>query len=983
MRPPTGLPSLSRRSRVLLVLALVVAVLLLIGPRLIGGYTNWLWFGEVGFREVFSTVLLTRIALFVVVALIVGGAVFGGLLLAYRSRPVFVPNVGPNDPIARYRTAVMSRLKLFGVVVPAVIGALAGLVAQSNWVAVQMFLHGGSFGKQDPQFHLDVGFYAFDLPFYRFVLNWLFVAVILAFIANLVTHYVFGGIRLAGREGALSNAARIQLAVLAGTFFLLKAIAYWLDRYSLLSSSRKEPTFTGASYTDVNAVLLAKLILMAIAVICAITFFAAIVLRDLRIPAMATGLLLLSSILVGAVYPLVVEQFSVRPNAADKESAYIERNIAATREAYGITDEQVTYQDYPGYSTKSPRDIPADQTTIANARLLDPGLLSPTFTQQQQLKNFYGFPPALDIDRYQVDGEKRDYVVAARELAPRSLTGNQTDWINRHTVYTHGNGFVAAPANKVNAAASNSAEEAANSNSGYPVYTVSDIASQQAGNQVIPVDQPRIYYGEVIADTDVDYSIVGAVDGEGPREYDTDTSQYTYTGEGGVSIGNWFNRLAFAAKYAERNILFSSAIGSDSKIIFNRDPHERVTKVAPWLTADGNMYPAVVDGRIKWIVDAYTTLDNYPYAQRSSLDGLVEDSIDQTTGRPLPRKEVSYIRNSVKATVDAYDGTVTLYEVDENDPVLDAWMKVFPGTVQPSSAVPDDLRQHFRYPEDLFKVQREMLAKYHVDDPREFFTNNAFWSVPSDPTIETTANQPPYYVTVGDPESADPRFNLTSAMVGFNRQFLSAYISAQSDPEKYGEITVLQLPTDTTTQGPQQTQNSMISDPRVASERTLLERSNRIQYGNLLTLPIAEGGILYIEPMYTERNSTSQDSSTFPQLSRVLVSYREAPPSNSVRVGYAPTLSEALDQVFGPGTGAAAPAPTGTTEGSQPSAQQGQAPATPAPTVPAGDRDAVVAELDAALAQMKQSQQSGDFAAYGAALERLEKAVTAYQGLPR
>ncbi|MFD1813349.1 UPF0182 family protein [Rhodococcus gannanensis] len=985
MRPPTGLPSLSRRSRVLLVLALVVAVLLLIGPRLIGGYTNWLWFGEVGFREVFSTVLITRLALFLVVALVVGGAVFGGLLLAYRSRPVFVPAVGPNDPIARYRTAVMSRLKLFGVVVPVVIGALAGLVAQSNWVAVQMFLHGGSFGQRDPQFNLDVGFYAFDLPFYRFVLNWLFVAVILAFIANLVTHYVFGGIRLAGREGALSNAARIQLAVLAGTFFLLKAIAYWLDRYSLLSSSRKEPTFTGASYTDVNAVLLAKLILMAIAVICAITFFAAIVLRDLRIPAMATGLLLLSSILVGAVYPLVVEQFSVRPNAADKESTYIERNIAATREAYGITDEEVTYQDYPGYSTKSPRDIPADQTTIANARLLDPNLLSPTFTQQQQLKNFYGFPPALDIDRYDVEGEKGDYVVAARELSPRSLTGNQTDWINRHTVYTHGNGFVAAPANKVNAAASNSAEEAANSNSGYPVYTVSDIASQQAGNQVIPVEQPRIYYGEVIADTDVDYSIVGAVEGEGPREYDTDTSQYTYTGAGGVSIGNWFNRLAFAAKYAERNILFSSAIGSDSKIIFNRDPRERVTKVAPWLTADGNAYPAVVDGRIKWIVDAYTTLDNYPYAQRSSLDGLVEDSIDQTTGRPLPRKEVSYIRNSVKATVDAYDGTVTLYEVDQNDPVLDAWMKVFPGTVQGNDTIPDDLRQHFRYPEDLFKVQREMLAKYHVNDPREFFTNNAFWSVPSDPTIDTTANQPPYYVSVGDPETAEPQFNLTSAMVGFNRQFLSAYISAQSDPENYGKITVLRLPTDTTTQGPQQTQNSMISDPRVASERTLLERSNRIQYGNLLTLPIAEGGILYVEPMYTERNSTSQDSSTFPQLSRVLVSYRDA--SNNVRVGYAPTLSEALDQVFGPGGGAAATAPTGTPESGQATGEttddQGQAvPATPAPTTPSGDRDAVVAELDAAMAQMRQSQQSGDFAAYGAALDRLQKAVTAYQNLP-
>lgn len=986
MRPPTGLPSLSRRSRVLLLLALVVAVLLLIGPRLIDAYTNWLWFGEVGFREVFSTVLVTRILLFLVAGLIVGGAVFGGMLLAYRSRPVFVPASGPNDPIARYRTTVMSRLKLFGIVIPVVIGLLSGLVAQSSWVAVQMFLHGGSFGTQDPQFHLDVGFYAFDLPFYRLVLNWLFVAVILAFLANLVTHYIFGGIRLAGREGALSNAARIQLAVLAGTFFLLKAIAYWLDRYSLLSSSRKEPTFTGASYTDINAVLLAKLILLAIAIICAATFFAAIVLRDLRIPAMATGLLVLSSILVGAVWPLVVEQFSVRPNAADKESAYIERNIAATREAYGITNDQVTYEDYPGYGTKAPRDVPADQTTIANARLLDPNLLSPTFTQQQQLKNFYGFPPALDIDRYDVDGQKRDYVVAARELSPRSLTGNQTDWINRHTVYTHGNGFVAAPANQVNAAASNSAEEAANSNSGYPVYTVSDIASQQAGNQVIPVEQPRIYFGEVIADTDVDYSIVGAVEGEGPREYDTDTSQYTYTGSGGVAIGNWFNRLAFAAKYAERNILFSSAIGSDSKIIYNRDPRDRVTKVAPWLTADGNTYPAVVNGRVTWIVDAYTTLDNYPYAQRSSLDGLVEDSIDQTTGRPLPRKEVSYIRNSVKATVDAYDGTVTLYQVDENDPVLDAWMKVFPNSVQPADAVSDELREHFRYPEDLFKVQREMLAKYHVNDPREFFTNNAFWSVPSDPTIDTSANQPPYYVSVGDPESAKPSFNLTSAMVGFNRQFLSAYISAQSDPENYGKITVLQLPTDTTTQGPQQTQNSMISDPRVASERTLLERSNRIQYGNLLTLPIAEGGILYVEPMYTERNSTNQDSSTFPQLSRVLVSYREPPPGNSVRVGYAPTLSEALDQVFGAGTGTSATAPTTDTSGEQPQQDGAQAttpPATPAPSTPSADRDAVVAELDAALAQVRQAQTSGDFAAYGAALDRVQKAVTAYQNLPK
>ncbi|MFD4366373.1 UPF0182 family protein [Rhodococcus sp. NPDC058521] len=990
MRPPAGLPSLSKRSRVLLILALVAAALLLVGPRLIGTYTDWLWFGEVGFRSVFTTVLVTRLILFVVVGVIVAAIVWLALFLAYRSRPVFVPVAGPNDPVARYRTTVMSRLRLFGVVIPAVIGAFSGLIAQSSWVTVQLFLNGGDFGNVDPEFGLDVGFYTFDLPFYRFVLNWLFVAVVLAFFAALVTHYIFGGIKLAGRGGSLTSAARIQLAVLAGTFVLLKAVAYWFDRYSLLSSSRKEPTFTGGSYTDMNAVMQAKLILLAIAVICAIAFFAAIFMRDLRIPAMATALLVLSSILVGAAWPMVVEQFSVRPNAADMEAPYIERNIAATRQAYGITDDKVEYKDYQGYSTTNPRDVPSDATTIANTRLLDPNILSRTFTQQQQLKNFYGFPPSLDIDRYTIDGEMRDYIVAARELSPKSLQGNQTDWINKHTVYTHGNGLVSAPANRVNAAAGESVEEAANSNSGYPVYQVSDIASQAAGDQTIPVDQPRIYYGEVIADTNDDYAIVGNTEGDAPREYDTDEATYTYTGAGGVPIGNWFNRLAFAAKYAERNILFSSAIGSDSKIIYNRDPRDRVTHVAPWLTADGDSYPAVVDGKIVWIVDAYTTLQDYPYAQRSSLDGLVEDSIDENTGRPLPRKEVSYIRNSVKATVDAYDGTVKLYQVDEQDPVLDAWMGVFPDAVEPKSEIPQELSEHFRYPEDLFKVQREMLAKYHVDNPKEFFTNNAFWSVPSDPTIDTTASQPPYYVLVGDPETGKPSFNLTSAMVGYSREFLSAYLSVKSDPEDYGKFTVLQLPTDTQTQGPQQTQNSMISDPRVASERTLLERSNKIQYGNLLTLPIADGGILYVEPMYTERSSTGPNSSTFPQLSRVLVSYREAPPSNSVRVGYAPTLAQALDQVFGAGTGNVATAPSAEGEPEQQTGDEpvptegGVTPPAPAPAAPpAGDVSAAVTELDSSLAALQSAQQSGDFSAYGEALERVQRAVAAYQDLPK
>ncbi|MEV6325820.1 UPF0182 family protein [Nocardia sp. NPDC051787] len=942
-RDGPGLRRLHRSTRVLVVAATVFVVSLLIVPRLVSAYVSWLWFGEVGFRGVWGTVLVTRLSLFIVVALFIGGVLFTAMWLAFGFRPVFVPDSGEEDSFRPYRAMVRQWPLRFGLGIAASLGLICGLIGQSSWMTVQLFLHGGSFGVSDPEFGHDIGFFVFDLPFYRLVVNWLFVAAVLAFLASLATHYLFGGLRLSGSSAGLTHAARIQLAVLAGTFIAVKAAAYWLDRYSLLSSRRKEPTFAGAGYTDINAVLPARLILFAIAVICAAAVFAAVVVRDLRIPAMAAALLLLSSILVGAVWPLAVEQFSVRPNAADMERAYIERNIAATRQAYGIGNDRVEYQAYSGVGAKRPSDVPADVTTIANARLLDPNALSRTFTQQQQLKNFYSFPAHLDLDRYRIGGEQRDYVVAARELTPSALSGNQRHWVNRHTVYTHGNGFVAAPANRVNAAVRDAAGDAASSNSGYPIYTVSDIASQASGQQVIPVNQPRVYYGEVIAHASPDYAIVGG--GTEPREYDTDTTKYTYTGAGGVPIGNWLNRLAFATTYTERNIIFSKAIGPESKIIFNRDPRHRVELVAPWLTTDHNPYPAVVGGRIVWIVDAYTTIDGYPYAKRSSLGAQEPDS-----DAPLAR-QISYVRNSIKATVDAYDGTVTLYQVDRQDPVLAAWMKVFPGTVEPEESVSAELRAHFRYPEDLFTVQREMLARYHVDEPREFFTTNAFWSVPSDPTVETNPHQPPFYVLLGDQSTAQPSFRLASAMVGYNREFLSAYVSAHSDPENYGKISVLQLPTDTLTQGPQQIQNSMISDTRVASERTLLERSNRIQYGNLLTLPIADGGVLYVEPLFTERISTTPNGSTFPQLARVLVSYRE-PGTGGVRVGYAPTLAEALDQVFGPGTGQLATAP-----GTGPSAPPapGQQPPSPPPAAlppaqsPPSVDQAKIAELNAQI----------------------------------
>jgi len=951
MTPPTGAPALSRRTRILLVIGGVALVALLAGSRLLDYYVNWLWFGEVGFRGVFSTIVLTRIVQFVLVALVFAALIAVTLAVAFRSRPVFVPVSGPEDPVARYRTVIIQRLRVFAIGVPLVIGVIAGLAAQGDWQTTQMFLHSSPFGAVDPVFGMDVGFYAFQLPFYRWALDLMFVAVALCFVLSLITHYIFGGVRLAGRAGQVSVAARAQLAVLAGIFVLLKALAYWLDRYSTLLSSSADNggVFSGASYTDLNAVIPAKIILLFISLICAALFFGAVFRHNLQLPSIAIALLVLSSVLIGAAWPAVLEQFVVRPNANVREAVPIQRNIDATQAAYGLTPDKIKYEDYSGVSNATPSAIRGDTATLSNLRVLDPSKVAKTFTQLEQRKNFYGFPQKLDIDRYNINGQVQDYVVAARELDSSALTGNQTDWINRHMVYTHGNGFVAAPANQVNSAL----DDAAGSG-GYPNFTVSDTSNK--GD--IVVNQPRIYYGELITD----YSIVGSPATDAPREYDSDTDAITYTGKGGVSLGNLFNRLVFAMSYGERNILFNGSINDDSKILFVRDPSDRVSQVAPWLTLDGDPYPAVVDGKIQWILDGYTTLNSYPYSEQMSLGDATQDTLPGV--RRLPNKTVNYLRNSVKATVDAYDGTVTLYAFDPTDPVLQTWMKAFPGTVKPDSDISPDLRAHFRYPEDQFKVQRELLTRYHVQNPAEFFSTVSFWDVPSDPTVSAAgaapSAQPPYYVLAGLPGQTGPSFQLTSALVSLRRPFLSAYVSASSDPTSYGKFTVLQLPADTQTPGPQQVQNQFVSLPQVSQELNLLRQNQTtIDYGNLLTLPVA-GGLLYVEPIYIER---ANQESSFPQLARVLVSY-------GGKIGYSPRLDEALNEVFGPSVAGLVPStPTGAGGGTAPSV------AGPAAT---GELQAAVTDINGALSRLKAAQQSGDFAAQGTALSDLDKAVKRY-----
>lgn len=996
-RPPAAY---RRRPKAISWLIAIIAALVILGPVLVGVYTDWLWFGEVDYRGVFNKVILTRIALFFAFGLLAALVVWFAGFITWRNRPRELDH-DIDSPIHEYRKMMERSVHGLLLIVPVAVGFFAGIMGQGYWRTVLLFFNRQSFGVADQQFGRDYGFYAFVLPMAQVAIVALSFILGVSFIISLIAHYLLGSIRLGnrvmGQRGHISVSARKQLAAMAGLWMLVTVARYWVGRYALLNN--KHDTFTGGSYTDINAYLPARIILMIIAAFVAVAFFAAIVLKDLRIPVLAAVLMVLSATVIGAGWPIAMENFWVKPNRAVKESEYIARNIEATRYAYGLTDDKVTYEREWGAGQVDDEKVSEEEATLSNIRLLDPEVLSPTFTQMQQLRNFYGFPKTLSVDRYTVDGQLRDYVVAARELDPNSLKDNQRDWINRHTVYTHGNGFVAAQANQVDEVA----RDAGSTRGGFPVYTVSDLQSNAKNNADsnkkdaeelgIVVDQPRIYFGPVIASsTDrADYAIVGDT-GTGPVEYDTENTSYTYTGTGGVDVGNWFTRAAFALKYQEMNLILSERVGGDSKIIFDRDPRQRVQKVAPWLTTDSKTYPTVIDGRVKWIVDGYTTLDSLPYAQRTSLTEATEDALnpDGTTQRLLTN-EVSYIRNSVKATVDAYDGTVELYEFDTEDPVLKAWEGVFPGSVKPASEISPELREHLRYPEDLFKVQRSLLARYHVDDPRTFFTNDAFWSVPGDPTQpegKKDLAQPPYYVVAADPETKKPSFQLITPFRGLQREFLAAHMTVSSDPDNYGKITVRVLPTKTQTQGPKQAQDALMSSDQVARDRTLWEGTNDLRNGNLLTLPVGGGEILYVEPIYSQRKN---QESAFPKLLRVLVSYKG-------KVGYAPTISEALSQV---GIDPAAaqeidviqgdndPTPKDpmkdrdegedATKDSEKDDDKASAVSPPATGAP-GDEAEAISRINDALDGLDRAK-NGNFEEYGKALDELDKAVADYRKL--
>ncbi len=859
----------------------LVPTLLILGLLVIGWvvftsiYTDWLWFSSVEKTQVFRVRVLTQLGLFAAFSLFMGAAILLNIWVAYRSRPAFSNLTAEQASLERYRMSVEPYRKLLAIGVAAMFGLMTGLSASAEWQTFQLWRNGQDFGSTDAQFGADIGFFVFSLPWLRFVVGYLFALTMLCLMAAFAVHYLYGGIRLQSSGRRFSRAAVVHISVLGAVAMLLKAAAYWLDRFELTVQSKQlVPGFTGLSYTDVNAVLPSRTILTFAALIVAALFIVSAIRGSFGLPLIGLALLLATSLVIGWAYPAFVQYFQVRPTELERESPFIDRNIQATLQAYDLQDVQRI--EYAGNEVASIEAISEERGTIEATRLLDPAVVSPTYRQLQQIRGFYAFPDTLDVDRYDVDG-KRGTIVAVRELDLEGLPVGQRNWTNDTTVFTHGFGLVAAYDNT------------AQSN-GAPQFAESDIPPVG----VLDITEPRIYFGE----KSPLYSIIGAPEGAPPQEFDfpDDTSpngqrNNTYTGSGGAPVGSLFNKLVFATTFQDTNILLSDRVNPESRILWDRDPQTRISKVAPWLSLDGDPYPVVVDGRIKWIVDGFTTSNQFPNAARTSLVDATSDSITTRTGGSIAaaRERINYMRNSVKATVDAYDGTVTLYAWDDTDPILAAWRQTFPELFVDVDDMPAELLAHVRYPEDLFKVQRTIFSRYHVQDANAFYSGQDFWIIPNDPTQPTTESlQPPYYLTLQMPGTESPSFSLTTAFSPSRRQTLASFMAVNSDPgADYGTIRVLQLPRNTTIPGPTQVQNNFESDPIVAQQLSLLRRGGSdVVLGNLLSLPVADG-MLYVEPVYVQ----AVGEQGFPLLRKVLVGYGQ-------RVAMEDTLLEALERVF-------------------------------------------------------------------------------------
>ncbi|MFF1634047.1 UPF0182 family protein [Leifsonia sp. NPDC058248] len=951
VRPPGR-----RRAAIWITLGAVVALVILFFV-FAGLYADILWYQQVGFLNVLTTQWLAAAVMFFIGFFGMAVPLWLAIQLAYRLRPVYAKL---NTQLDRYQQVIepLRRLAMYGI--PIVFGIFAGVSAGSRWQTALLWLNGTSYGQTDKQFHLDIGFYLFDLPFYRSLVGFASAVVIISLIATLATCYLYGSIRVSGREVRISKSARIQISVISAVYLLLQAVSIWLDRYATLTDANVNDQINGAAYTDVNATIPGRAVLAGIAVFVAVLFIVTAFVGRWRFPIVGTALLIVAALVVGAIYPWVVQRFQVEPSQKTLETPYVQRGIDATRDAYGLSNIDVI--PFNAKTTAEQGALRQDAQTTAQIRIIDPAVVSPSFRQLEQFRQYYAFPNNLAVDRYNLDGKEQDAVVAVRELQQSGLTSAR-NWYNDTVVYTHGYGLVAAYGNQRSA-------------DGQPVFLESGIPTKGS----LGTYEPRIYFGQ----QSPTYSIVGGPKGGKNVELDypggTGDAQQTYTtfaGNGGPKLDNIFKRLVYALKFQDEQIVLSDAVNNNSQILYDRDPIKRVQKVAPYLTLDSQAYPTVVDGRVKWVIDGYTTSDQYPYSHVGSLSDAIADT--ETPKPAYAFDDINYIRNSVKATVDAYDGSVTLYAWDDKDPVLKTWEKIFPTTVKPMSDMSAQLMSHVRYPADLFKVQRSVLGQYHVTDAGSFYSREDAWTTPNDPVSASTSPtlQPPYYLTMQMPGQTSPEFSLYTTFIPqasseASRSVLKGYLAVDSNAgstkgvkaDGYGKLRLLSLPSSDTVPGPGQVQNSFNSDPSVSQQLNLLRQGKTdVINGNLLTLPVG-GGLLYVQPVYVK--STGETS--YPLLQKVLVAFGD-------KIAFQDTLDQALDVLFGGNSGATAGdtnIPTGTSPPA--SGGTGSGSGTSTPTDNAALQQALL-DARAALTDRTNALKAGDWTAYGLADARLTKAL--------
>ncbi len=946
--PPVRRSSRGRfRVRAWMLIVIGVLIALFLSARgLAGFYTDYLWFDSVGFGSTWQGLLWARFAPAAVFTTVFFVMMLVSLSIADRIAPR-TRVLGPEDEmLARYQQTVGPYAGRLRILISLIFALLAGGSVAGEWQRWVLFTHSQSFGIKDPQFHKDIGFYVFRLPFLTFLFDWLFAGLIIVLIVTAIAHYLNGGIRLQSPFQRVTPQVKAHLSVILGLMALVKTAQYFLGRYELNFSARG--VVEGAGKTDVAAQLPAFNLLMVISIVAAGLFVWNIWRRGWVLPVIAVGLWGFVALVIGTIYPAAYQRFAVQPNELAKEKPYIARNIHATRVAFGLDTIKAAQFPYKNNLTKT--DLTDNTGTISNARLWDPTVIAANFQQFQSLQTYYKFNTNADTDRYTIDNKVRQVLIAARELNSADLPSQS--WVNRHVVYTHGYGAVVSPANTAEV-------------SGQPNYLLSDIPGQGS----IKLKRPQVYFGENLSD----YTLVNAKQSEFdyPRQGQDATTRYS--GGAGVEMSSLLRKAAFALRFGDQNLLISSQIQDKTRIVFRRDITERVRTAAPFLTFDSDPYPVVSGGDLVWVLDGFTTSDHYPYSQSTT------PSDGGGAG-----KSFNYIRNSVKVTVNAYTGKITFYVVDKTDPIIKAYRSAFPDLFTDLAKMPADIRAHLRYPQDMFRYQTDVYRKYHVQSPTAFFSGAGFWEVSADPATvgasdsgTTITRVPqnatssgkrvdPLYVLSKLPGQKQEEFLLLRPFVpvsnGNSQNRLASFMVARADPEASPRLESLEMPDGLNVAGPVQVNQAINTTDAISREFSLLnQRGSQVVQGAIQIIPVNDS-LLYIQPWYVVSENGRQ-----PALRHAIVYY-------GGEAHFGDSVEEALGQ-FPQFQGIAPPPTDGAT--------------TPPPTAQNSTVDQLLKDASDAYAAAQKALQAQDLGEYqkqntrlGEILSQLENARATETGKP-